>query len=38
MTINIVVIITINNILYSTHACEFMTSKTSLHTKNYGMP
>ncbi len=35
MTINIIVIITINNRLFSTHthACEFMTSKTSWHTK-----
>jgi hypothetical protein len=33
MTINIVVIITINNRLFSTHthACEFMTSKTLWH-------
>jgi hypothetical protein len=35
MTINIVIIITINNILFSahTHACEFITSKTSWHKK-----
>jgi hypothetical protein len=39
-TINIVVIITINNRLFNTHthACEFMTSKTSWHTKKYGIP
>jgi hypothetical protein len=35
MTINIIIIITIKNILFSTHthACEFMTSKTSWHTQ-----
>ncbi len=39
MTINIIIIITIKNILFSTHthACEFMTSKTSWHTKTYGV-
>jgi len=36
MTINIVVIIIINNTLFSTHtlACDFMISKTSWHKKN----
>ncbi len=35
MTINIIVIIIINNSLFNTHthACEFMTSKMSWHTK-----
>ncbi len=33
MTINIIVKITINNRLFNTHACEFMTSKMSWHTK-----
>jgi len=35
MIINIVFIITINKRLFNTytHACEFMTSKTSWHTK-----
>jgi hypothetical protein len=38
--INIVVIITIKNILFSTHAhaCEFMASNISWHTKKNGMP
>jgi hypothetical protein len=37
MIINIVLIITINNRLFSTHthACEFMTSKASWHTKKW---
>ncbi len=37
MTINIVVIITIHNQLFTihTHACEFMTSKISWHKKKW---
>ncbi len=37
MIINIVVIVTINNRLFSkyTHACEFMTSKTLWHKKKW---
>jgi len=39
MTINIIVINTINNKLFSiyTLASEFMTSKMSWHTKTYGV-
>jgi hypothetical protein len=40
MIINIIIIIIINNRLFSTHThvCEFITSKTSWYTKKYGMP
>jgi hypothetical protein len=37
MTINVIVIIIINNRFFSTHthACEFVISKTSWHTKKW---